>query len=197
MNVDIFYYLNNTQPEKILKVAKMLNGIQSYFQFRPQRVEQTEICRTETVSWNVFRKVQIPIYGQHTIYITRKAFSDNWFSHEEAQYAVISTNDWEKNFDYIPVELFLIYQIAQAVINFATGLSERTELNMTHLDTRGCMFDQCMNKCDIVVGMKKGLICNDCKSILSHKLSDLDALYAVQKMLDCVKESIANELPEE
>ena len=194
MNIDLVYFYNNTQSEMIYQVVKRLNTVQSYYLFRIKRVDQEEICRTAKVDWNVFRSNQRPTYGTYTIYITEKAFSDNWFSHEEAQYAVLSTNGWKEDFNNIPIELYLIYQIAQAAINFAAKLSEKAALNMTHLDTTGCMFDQCTDKRDIIIGMAAGKICDICKENLRQKLPDNEAIFAVQKMLDYVRISITKEL---
>ena len=194
MNIDLVYFSNNTQSEMIYKVVKRLNTVQSYYLLRIKGVEQKEICKTAKIDWNVFRSIQRPTYGKYTIYITEKAFSDNWFSHEEAQYAVLSTNGWKEDFNNIPIELYLIYQIAQAAINFAAKLSEKAALNMTHLDTKGCMFDQCTNKRDIIIGMAAGKICDICKENLRQKLPDNEAIFAVQKMLEYVRISITKEL---
>lgn len=194
MNIDVVYFYNNRRSEVIYQSVKTLTDIQSYYEFRIKRDAQSEICRTANVDWNVFRNTQVPARNKYTIYITEKAFSDNWFSHEEAQFAVISTNGWEENFNKIPMELYLIYQIAQAAINFAAKLSEKAALNMTHLDTKGCMFDQCTNKRDIVIGMATGEICDICRESLQHKLSNTKPIIAVQKMLDYVKTFIAEEL---
>ena len=65
---------------------------------------------------------------------------------------------------------------------------------MTHLDTKGCMFDQCTNKRDIIIGMAAGKICDICKENLRQKLPDNEAIFAVQKMLEYVRISITKEL---
>lgn len=194
MNIDIVYFYNNEQSGTLYQVIKKLNAFQSYYQFRVKRDEQAEICRTPKIDWNVFRSTQHPTRGKYMIYVTEKAFSDNWFSHEEAQYAVLSTNSWNEDFNTIPIELYLIYQIAQASINFAAKLSERAALNMTHPDTKGCMFDQCTNKRDIVVGMASGKMCDICRENLQQKMPNDEAIIAVQKMLDYVRLSIAEKL---
>lgn len=194
MNIDIVYFYNNEQSGILYQIIKKINTFQSYYQFRVKRDEQAEICGNSKIDWNAFRSTQHPTYGKYMIYITEKAFSDNWFSHEEAQYAVLSTSSWKKDFNRIPIELYLIYQIAQASINFAAKLSKRSALKMTHPDTKGCMFDQCTNKQDIVVGMASGKICDICREKLQQKMPNDEAIIAVQKMLDYVSHSIAEEL---
>lgn len=194
MNIDIVYFYNNMQSKALYQVVEKLNDCQSYYKFRIKRDEQAEICRTSKVDWNVFRSIQCPPRGKYVIYITEKAFSDNWLSHEETQFAVLSTSYWRENFNKIPVELYLIYQIAQAAINFAAKLSERESLKMTHPDTRGCMFDQCNNQRDIVIGMATGEICDICRESLQHKLPNAKPIIAVQKMLDYVKTFVAEQL---
>ena len=195
MDINIIYFSGNNQAEKISNAVKIMNDIQSHFTFRLRKDLQLEICKPQKVDWCVFRNTQLPSYNSHIIYITGKAFSDNWFSHEEAQYAVLSINGWDKNFAPIPIELYLIYQIAQAAINFSAKLSEQAALRMTHKDARGCMFDQCTVKRDIVRGMAAGMICDDCKRHLQNRLPNKDALIAVQQMLNYIKISIAEILP--
>ena len=195
MNISIIYFSENNQTEKISNAVNTLNTVQSHFIFRLKKDTQAEICKTKKVDWGFFRSTQHPAYNSHIIYITEKEFSDNWFSHEEAQYAVLSINGWNEYFAPIPIELYLIYQIAQAAINFSAKLSEQAALKKTHNDAKGCMFDQCSNKRDIVRGMATGMICDDCMEHLQNRLSDKDILIAVQQMLDYVKTSIAELLP--
>lgn len=66
---------------------------------------------------------------------------------------------------------------------------------MTHIDTKGCMFDQCTNKRDIVIGMATGKICNMCRESLQHKLPNDEAIIAIQQVLDYVRISILQKLP--
>ncbi len=59
-----------------------------------------------------------------------------------------------------------MYQIAQAAISFEGDLSEKMEMRMVHNYAEGCMFDLCMNKTDIHLGMIAGNICPKCRANL-------------------------------
>ena len=61
---------------------------------------------------------------------------------------------------------YLVYQIAQAAISFEGDLSEKMEMRMVHNYAEGCMFDLCMNKKDIHLGMIAGNICPKCRANL-------------------------------
>ena len=195
MNINIIYFSENNQTSKIRNAVNTLNDVQSHFKFKLKKDMQSEICKTQKVDWGVFRSTQHPTYNSRCIYITEKGFSDNWLSHEEAQYAVLSLDGWKEYFPQIPIELYMIYQIAQAAINFSAKLSEQATLKMTHKDAIGCVFDQCTNQRDIIHGMAAGMICDNCKEYLQNKLTDKNILTAVQQILDYVKTSLVEILP--
>lgn len=198
MDINITYYLGNTQADRIDEVIHTLNQIQSYFDFHKVMSNCAEICDAKVIDWNSFRAKQRIRRIRCVIFITEKPFLDHWFSHEESQYSVLSMYDWEKwekHFQRIPLELYLIYQIAQAVLNFAAGLNEKEELCMMHKETVGCMFDKCETKEHIIAGMAIGRICARCRAILSTKELNQEALQAVENMLDYVRNLISVKVP--
>lgn len=134
-----------------------------------------------------FSKIYSVKGDEYTIFITEKSFDDNWFSHEECQFSVITMHDWEKLFAPPSLKAYLVYQIAQAVISFEGDLSEKMEMRMVHDCAEGCMFDFCVDKTDIYLGMIAGNICPKCRSdLLRYGISE-KAIYSAERMLNYVR----------
>lgn len=160
-----------------------MNGVQNYFHFILKTDKEKDVCETEMVNWNMFCENYSAPADKYMIYITEKAFDDNWFSHEECQFAVISTDSWEKVFAPPSLKAYLVYQIAQASINFKADLSETMEMKLVHDCAEGCIFDFCTDKKEIRLGMTAGAICPKCRSTLIRYGVDEEVLDAVEKMI--------------
>lgn len=147
---------------------------------------ENDICEEQKISWASFC-ASYSNCDEHVIYITDKPFDDNWFSHEETNVALISTNSWEEYFAPPSLKAYLVYQIAQSVISFEGDLNENMEMRMVHDYAEGCMFDLCMDKKDIKLGMIAGNICSQCQSVLVRYGINEKALNAVERMLSFVR----------
>ena len=75
---------------------------------------KTDVCDEEYINWDTFCKEHTLQKEEYIIYLTEKPFDDNWFSHEESQYAIITTNNWEETFAPQSLKSYLVYQMAQA-----------------------------------------------------------------------------------
>lgn len=146
-----------------------------------------DVVNETYVDWDVFSKLYSIKNDEYVIFITEKPFVDNWFSHEEYQFSVITMHDWEKLFAPPSLKAYLVYQIAQAVISFEGDLSEKMEMRMVHDYAEGCIFDLCMDKTDIHLGMIAGNICPKCRgNLLRYGISE-KAIYSVERMLSYVR----------
>ena len=186
MDVIVRCLKNNKRKNQIVKAIKIVNGVQNHFLFKLEDNLKTDICKEPVINWESF----ITNYSRgkkHVIYITDKAFNDNWFSHEEKQVAIISMNGWEEHFTPPSLKAYLVYQIAQSVICFEGVLNENMEMRMVHNCAEGCMFDLCVDKKDIKLGMVAGNICPQCKAILAKYGVKEKALNAVERMLSFVR----------
>lgn len=182
MNVIVKCLKNNIRKNQIVKAIKIANGVQNYFFFKLEDNLEIDICEEQTISWTSFC-TSYSNCDEHVIYITDKKFDDNWFSHEETHVAIISTNSWEEYFAPPSLKAYLVYQIAQSVISFEGDLNENMEMRMVHDYAEGCMFDLCVAKKDIKLGMVAGNICPQCKAVLVRYGINEKALNAVERML--------------
>lgn len=187
MNINILFYSGNTRKNQIIKAVEKLNEIQTYFKYTLEECKNMDVCKETLIDWDKFSENYISNGEKYLIYITEKKFYDNYFSHEESQYAIISTYAWEEQFSPPSLNVYLIYQIAQATINFTADLSESMINRMVHDRPRGCMFDMCLYKEEIKLGMKVGIICPECKNILRGYGIDEKALYSVEKIIEYVR----------
>lgn len=182
MEITVRYYEKNTRKNQIHKALSIINSAQNYY-FYKLKEDATDLCEENQVYWDDFLEKQVIEKNVYIIYITEKPFNDNWFSHEEPQCAVISTHSWEERFAPPSLKAYLVYQIAQASINFEGDISETMAMRIVHDDPKGCMFDLCINKSDIKLGMISGSICPQCRAVLDTYGVNEKAINAVEKML--------------
>lgn len=183
MEINVICCKSNKRKNQIIKATNIMNGVQNYFFYKLTSDLDEDICEEEYVNWNLFCQNYSSSDNEYTIYITEKPFDDNWFSHEESHYAIITIDNWEETFAPPSLKAYLVYQMAQAAISFEGDLNERMEMRMVHDFAEGCMFDLCVNKTDIKLGMIAGNICPQCRAVLVRYGVCEKALNAVERML--------------
>ncbi|MDE6435865.1 MAG: nucleotide-binding protein [Lachnospiraceae bacterium] len=183
MEINVRCCKTNTRINQIIKAINIINGVQSYFYIKLESDLDVDVCEEEYVNWELFCKNYSLKDNEYVIYITEKPFDDNWFSHEESQFAIITMNSWEEVFAPPSLKAYLVYQIAQTLISFEGDLNEKMEMRMVHDFAEGCMFDLCVNKKDIKLGMIAGNICPQCRAVLVRYGINEKALNAVERML--------------
>lgn len=185
MNIYVNFDIHQRSSEEIVYAIDLLNGIQNYFKFLASDTPLN--IKGGYFVWNTLPdNIRNDTQSYH-IYIIEEPFNDNWFSHEESHYSVITTADWNEHFAPPSLAAYLIYQIAQAVVNFEFKLNENQVLRQVHETTVGCMFDFCGLKTEIRNGMRVGAICPNCRGILAQFGNHQDALSAIEKILDHVR----------
>lgn len=186
MVIKIKYWIDNSRKNQIIKAISIINGLQNYY-YLVLESSDNDVVNETYVDWHVFSKSDSIKNDEYVIFITEKPFIDNWFSHEEYQFSVITMHDWEKFFAPPSLKAYLVYQIAQSVISFEGDLSEKMEMRMVHDYAEGCIFDLCMDKTDIHIGMIAGNICPKCRgNLLRYGISE-KAIYSVERMLSYVR----------
>lgn len=190
MEISIIYNANQRRIISMIdRVIRLLNGAQNYFHFS-YRTE--DLFNSSKINWiQFFQKYKQK--DDYEIHITENAFDDNWFSHESECFSVISIYDWERVYSPPSLKSYIIFQIAQAALNFEADLSEEMIGAMLHFNSKGCMFDYCQNKPDIKLGMVSGVICPECKSKLRQYGIQEAPINAIEKILYYVRqEAIGN-----
>lgn len=186
MIIIVKYWNGNTRKNQITKAVSIINGLQNYY-YLILKPQEEDVVNDMHIHWDSFCENYSTGDDEHVIFITEKPFVDNWFSHEEYQFSVITMHDWEKTFAPPSLKAYLVYQIAQSVISFEGDLSEKMEMRMVHDYAEGCIFDLCMDKTDIHVGMIAGNICPKCRgNLLRYGISE-KAIYSVERMLSYVR----------
>lgn len=187
MEIKVIYQYTVRLERHVKKAIAKLNAVQNYFHFSLSPSTEDDLFKENSINWEDFCQRQDSLSEDYRIYISGKPFDDNWFSHEEHTFALITTYDWEKR--YAPPSLFvyLTYQIIQAAINFIADMTESMELRMVHRESKGCVFDFCFNKPEIKIGMTAGMICPDCRSLMQRYGVEDRALDAIERVLRFVR----------
>lgn len=185
MVVKIHYNKNADNSVFVELAIDELNGIQNYFHF----IKTADVINEQKnfVLWNEAKLLIREHDEGYNIHIIEKPFNDNWFSHEDSTHSVITTASWNEYFAPPSLKAYLIYQIAQSVVNFELNLSEINIMRFVHESPEGCMFDFCGQKSDIKYGMKTGAICPKCRADLSEFGLEKEAICDIEKILDYVR----------
>jgi len=121
--------------------------------------------------------------GQPIIGITKRPLDNNldnnWFSNVNSDYsvAIVSTDQSEIYSPPFGVEDYLKSEILLSILLMLS------KMNIGHYETRGCLFDFCENKKDVVVKLHSGSICADCKARLMYYGETEEMLVSTMKAL--------------
>lgn len=156
MLIDVFCYegLDVREKRHLTRAINECNSIQNYYAFI-FRGENHSDWNSNPLNWEAIKKNK----GERDtpeIYITNQSFDDNWFSHEDSYFSVISICNWDKNYAPPSLSTFIMYQIVQAAVCFKADICEDTSIQLEHEEPKGCMFDLCYMKPDIVPNRLRG-----------------------------------------
>lgn len=188
MEIQLIYNTNHPNSAQIEKTCGILNTVQRYFYFKTIHDDGITLngseCDAEAFLNNHFQP------DKYKIFITNKQFRDNWFSHEGRTCSIITTNNWEELYSPPSVTAYIMYQCAQSALGFAAELSENTVMNFIHYKPEGCMFDLCIDKKEIKLGMISGVICPICRATLLKYGTDELAIVASEQILSYVRSQV-------
>ena len=179
---------------QVSKAIDMINGSQRYYYIEQDNKISGIMPKGTIIRWDKIRgQIQKglsalsnkPEYQNigYFVFVTKKSFSDNFFSREEDNFSIISVSDWEENFSPPPAEVYIAYQIAQALLNYSGNLTEKMTEDFYHSVSKGCVFDLCETKEEIKLGMVAGRICHDCLGRLRGFGVDHGDIEAVEAIL--------------
>ncbi|MCM1114334.1 MAG: hypothetical protein NC397_02425 [Clostridium sp.] len=187
MDIKVICNEDNQRIKQIELAIKIANGVQNCYNYILEYEDLDEISELKIpLNWSMFKKSYVSD-GIFRIYITERKFSDNWFSHEERDFAIITICDWEENFSPPALRCYLIYQIAQSSLNFSADINEEMEMRMVHNHSEGCLFDFCQHKPDIKLGMISGSICSNCRGTFKRYGVDEAVINAVEQLISFVR----------
>lgn len=187
MDVTIFTSDDNSHRRRIESAVSLINGCQRYFHLHmgvENRLEKSghPVEHTAIRDWKEAEDNQ-----GYSVMVVEDPLLDNWFSHEYRAIGVLTTADWEELYAPPSLKAYIMYQLAQALINFAADLSEEMVLNIVHEPPEGCIFDMAANKTDIRLGMVGGNLCATCASRLKAFGTDEEAIAAVTNIVELVR----------
>lgn len=173
---------------RVSEAVDLINGSQRYFhltlEHEPLLVAKEQgVMQAEAVASEISKTFP----AQRALCIADARFSDNWFSHEYRNCAVITTCDWEEIFAPPSLRAYLAYQMAQALLPMEADVTEQMLLHLVHEPPIGCVNDLCAVKSHIRFGMIAGNICYACDGSLRQFGIDPTALDAIRQVLARVR----------
>lgn len=199
MHINIVF--SNEDPEKlqIERAISIINKLQNEYSLQAKAIypNEFELFLHNDVSFDFWSRRLRRETTEYTIYIISNEFDDNWFSHEERTFSIITTAGWNEYFAPPSVKSYLLYQIAQSLLNFTADISETSFLDqMVHFNATGCANDMCVNKEEIKIGISAGYICPSCRIMFRQYGVSESRLCAVEEILTAARlEAIAKPLP--
>lgn len=189
MNIKVYSdNINEHQRRHLIDAIHTVNGARNRF-FLSKDVREIDLPGGEEVDPENTEKFIIQKYqnDDFKICITARPLSDDRFSHEYRLISIISISDWERVYAPPSLRCYLVYELAQALLSFASDLSEEMALRLVHEPPRGCIMDFCDHKSDIKLGMVAGNLCLDCRGALLRYGTPEEALGAIERILKFVR----------
>jgi hypothetical protein len=178
---------SGTSEALIYNLEYRLNTIQSAFMFdvypKPIAVPYNKegpvpSSKLENLALKIARD---RYHGEVPVLITDREIDDGFSSYDNTV-AVISTYHWGiKDFSPWPSERYLLYTIADVLMNFEVNTP-------VHNDKRGCIGDYCNDERDINFCLESCDYCPECKRLISSALTKSEIsprnLAAIHRILD-------------
>ncbi len=119
------------------------------------------------------------------IVLTSAPFSDNWFSHGDGHFAIVSTHQWFDLLGPPSLQSYLLHEFALHAAKRTIGLSG--PILRYHENATGCIFDFCSYKPDILMGLYAGYICGSHKELLRQLGITADQLKSLENVLNVMR----------
>ena len=187
MIIEILAQKSGSHYSRIESAVSMINATQHYFHLNLREEERLASRGSPINPRAKCNEFEALIPDKSFILITEDPFIDNWFSHEYRRSSIITLSDWERIYAPPSLKTYLIYQIVQACVQYASDLSEEMLLNLVHEPAVGCMFDLALHKPDLLYGMLAGNLCPICEGQLKTLGMAQEGIDAVRKILVLVR----------
>ena len=193
MLISLVINKSNSHARRVKSAVSLINACQHYFSLKLKEVDEFSKSQQRIDPLLVASQIEAMNPDGYSILVLEDQFQDDWFSHEYRSCSIISIGDWEANFAPPSLRAYVIYEVAMALINFSADLSEEMSLDMVHEPSVGCIYDLCLNKSDIKLGMVAGNVCPNCIGRLRAYGTDEQAIDSVIRITSLVRaEALGN-----
>lgn len=182
--------LVHPQAEDISRIGGAVadvNQLQSFFRLELENATWLPNGDDEIDTDQIERRIKARASGTTPIAVVNNPFDDDYFSHGDRDWNAVTVWDWEALYAPPSLRIFLVYQFAGALLDFAADLGSEVSENMEHKPSIGCFFDFCEKKSDILLGMVAANLCGECEAALCALGLPEQGLRAVEKLLAHVR----------
>jgi hypothetical protein len=173
-----------------------VNRLQNYCHFFAQTVPNLPNNSTKVSAGTVRKKIEQSKDFAHPKYIAVIAnplFGD-WFTYDNADASIVSTNNWDADHAPPGLPIYLIYVFSCALLTFAAPLTEEILERLQHKKLRGCVYDYFNDRHLIHLKLVGANVCAKCEGRLAELELPPQAMDAVGKLLNYVR-SVATRRP--
>jgi predicted nucleotide-binding protein len=128
----------------VAETVREVNRTQRWFRLHfcevdwlPNDPDETELEKIDGLHEVVEKKRR----RERVIAVTQSGLDPNWYVSERRNSSVVTVADWEDGIAPPPLRVYLLYQIASALANFAADLSDQQIKDWSHKPAVGCLFD--------------------------------------------------------
>lgn len=176
--------------KRIEEMVRLVNQLQSHFRLEwkyvrwlPNDVEEETFVSGDAVHARIAQRLP----GRNVIAITQSGIEPDLLVDERRHSSLVTVAEWESRFAPPPLRIYLMFEIASALLNFAADLSDEQIEGWAHQPAIGCAFDWYRNPHELKRCMVAANICGVCEVRLAEMgISDL-ALGAVEQILAFVR----------
>ncbi len=186
MNVIVIHHPGSASNEAIEEAVDLANGLQLPFELKirtnsklPNGDRAVKPERVGAVAERLWKAEGDPV-----IAVVDNLIAADKLVHEHQHWAIISTGWVESD---IRLSVFILYQMASAMINFAVGLDDEAGFLHERSDDEelyGCLFDWWEDQVDLARCMVAGYICPHCKGYLRKQLVPDSVVAGIEKILN-------------
>ena len=187
MNIPVLISADSEHLGRYAESVKLVNDLQRSFRLALREVDWLPRGPQKVSVREVLADVEGHCPGERVIAIIDTLFRDDYFSHEYTRSHIVTAADWESTFAPPPMKVYLAFQYAGAMLNFAADLPQVMMDNWWHEAPIGCFFDFCEEKHTIRLSMIGANICGDCEVKLAGMGLPEEARTAVEQVLAYVR----------
>lgn len=172
--------LTDGDTRQVDAAVARFNATQRFFSIEHDGICQLSANLDDTVAV-ASAMSYLATFDAYRICVTSARLSDNWFSHTNKAVSLISTHEWLSTYGVTHVDGHLLYEFALAIYLFSCRISE--EEAKTHDDPTGCLLDMCMDKRDVLLGMRCGYLCAEHRDLFMRYSGDREQFAGIEAIM--------------
>jgi hypothetical protein len=181
---------------EVERAISITNRVQRYFELElitASWVEKKVLGKNMLDFNNLYQQKKKRLGESPAVIVTKLPQKDNFVTWYEPGFYTVSLGDWETRYQIPPIRTLVMYYIAGILPSFCSVFPEGSDEGMYHEERPiGCISDTCpRGNDDVLISMKGARVCTKCARIYRQYGCSEEALAALRKILNYVREETA------